>query len=988
MASLFISYSRKDIDFARQLTEAFKDQDLDFWIDWEGIAPTVDWWKEIEKGIEEADIFLFLISSDSCRSKVCRQEIEHAVKNGKRLVPVVVRDIKVDESPAELSSLNWVFLRVQDDFNLSFAKLITAIKTDYAWVQAHRQLQVKALEWERSGHETSFLLRGKELQGAELQLVTNSAKEPFPTGLQREYVLNSRQASDRQRRITMGIAVAGVIALTGLAIYGFVQAGSARRAEATAVSNASVAETQRANAEASQKLAEERASIARAGELAAQSVQVNESDFPLSLLLGIEAFQAWDTLRSHSNLLDVAGDNPQLLQYLAGHTTPVNAAAISPDGRTLATTSDNMILLWDMASRQRIGEIFTGERVATISLVFHPYGDILASGNWDGTINLWDVSTLADKGVQDLQLIGQVRRPYTGKLNSLAFSPDGQTLAAADFGNAIMLWQVSALLNTGIDPPEPVAQSLTGHWSSVLSVAFSPDGQTIASGSEDFSIILWDLKTGQAIGEPLREQQNWITGVAFSRDGKILASASDDGTIILWDVETREPIGPALDGRSGAPKSLAFSPDGRALAASMDQGTILLWDLETRFPLGEPLTGHASPVNQVVFSPDSKTLAAASDDHMVSLWEVATLLDYTGDTRHPLARALEGQTGLVYGIAVSPDGTTLAAGDSDNVVHLWDLETRGPVGEPFTGHQNPILSVAFSPDGRTLASGSADKTIILWDVASRQPIGQPLRGHAEAVDNVIFHPDSRVLASNSRDGTIILWNVETLRPIVQRSTGYIVTSLAFSLDGKVLAAGTEEGPITLWDVDTNGQTLLSLEPAMAGYPAVVYDIAFSPDGSMLASGGNDGAVVLWNVASREILGRPLVGHSAPIHSVTFSPDGQTLVSGAHDYAVILWDVPSRQPIGRPLTGPTITSVTFTPAGKTLASAAIDGRLILWDVSPQSWIEQSCMRAGRNLTRVEWERYFPADPYRKTCEQWPLEPNEEATSSTMPQESVS
>ncbi|HLA08620.1 MAG TPA: toll/interleukin-1 receptor domain-containing protein, partial [Anaerolineales bacterium] len=125
MASLFISYSRRDTEAARKLTEALKGQDLDFWIDWEGIPPTVDWWKEIEKGVEEANVFLFLISPDSAKSKVCRQEIDHAVKNGKRLIPVVVRDIKADETPPQLGLLNWIFLRESDDFGLAFVKLTT-----------------------------------------------------------------------------------------------------------------------------------------------------------------------------------------------------------------------------------------------------------------------------------------------------------------------------------------------------------------------------------------------------------------------------------------------------------------------------------------------------------------------------------------------------------------------------------------------------------------------------------------------------------------------------------------------------------------------------------------------------------------------------------------------------------------------------------------------------------------------------------------------
>jgi hypothetical protein len=200
MTSLFISYSRKDIDSARKLTEAFKGKDLDFWIDWEGIPPTVDWWKEIEKGIEEADIFLFLLSPDSARSKVCKQEIEHAAKNGKRLIPVVVREMTGVEAPAELGILNWILLRENDDFNGAFSKLLTAIKTDFEWVQAHRQLQVKALEWERNNHENGFLLHEEELQDAEIQLVANSSKEPHSTDLQREYVLKSRQTANRQMK--------------------------------------------------------------------------------------------------------------------------------------------------------------------------------------------------------------------------------------------------------------------------------------------------------------------------------------------------------------------------------------------------------------------------------------------------------------------------------------------------------------------------------------------------------------------------------------------------------------------------------------------------------------------------------------------------------------------------------------------------------------------------------------------------------------------
>lgn len=217
MARIFISYSRKNIDFVKRLTDALGERDLDFWVDWEGIPPTVDWMKEIQKSIEEADTFLFVISPDSITSKVCRDELEIAVKNGKRLVPVVATEIKWDDVPSELSRLNYIFFRESDDYDSALEKLFTALDTDYDWVKAHRRLQVKALEWERSDRDAGFLLRGRDLEDAERQLSVNAAKDPAPTELQREYVLKSRQATDRQRRITMGVLAFIALVMTGIA---------------------------------------------------------------------------------------------------------------------------------------------------------------------------------------------------------------------------------------------------------------------------------------------------------------------------------------------------------------------------------------------------------------------------------------------------------------------------------------------------------------------------------------------------------------------------------------------------------------------------------------------------------------------------------------------------------------------------------------------------------------------------------------------------
>jgi formylglycine-generating enzyme required for sulfatase activity len=213
MASIFISYSRKDIIFARRLKEELEKRELDVWVDLEDIPPTVDWMKEIQKNIEEADNFLFIISPDSITSKVCKEELEIAAKNGKRLLPVVAHEIKWDDAPSELSKLNYIFFHESDDFDAAFEKLLAAINTDYEWVQTHRRLQVKALEWERGNKDNGYLLRGRDLEEAEQQISINATKDPLPTKLQREYLLKSRQAADRQRRIVTGSLIAATLVM-------------------------------------------------------------------------------------------------------------------------------------------------------------------------------------------------------------------------------------------------------------------------------------------------------------------------------------------------------------------------------------------------------------------------------------------------------------------------------------------------------------------------------------------------------------------------------------------------------------------------------------------------------------------------------------------------------------------------------------------------------------------------------------------------------
>ena len=521
------------------------------------------------------------------------------------------------------------------------------------------------------------------------------------------------------------------------------------------------------------------------------------------------------------------------------------------------------------------------------------------------------------------------------EFTSVAFSPDGKTLAAGGVDSLaegrVILWDVNARRPVG--PPLTVPDP--GVW---VTVALSPDGRTLAANScgkiengscKKGEIRLWDMASHEPSGQPLKGHTEFVRALAFSPDGKILASASLDGTLIFWDVALREPLGPALTGHRGWITSLAFSPDGKTLASAgcgrlgevvvvCRKGEIRFWNVATREPLGPPLSAHDGYILSVAFSPDGKIFASSGSDGALILWDAAT--------RQALGAPLRGHAGMQGGVAFSPDGTTLASGSTDNSVVLWDVATRQPLGAPLAGHTSMVRDLAFSPDGKSLASASSDGSVILWDLGAR------LRGHAGRVTSARFSPDGKTLVAVGEDNTLSLWDVGSRRlmgPPLTAHNAKIAKTL-FSPDNKVLASVDEDGNLMLWDAATR----LALGPPLTGHSTKMQDLDFSPDGRILASPGDDQTVVLWDVATRQPLGSPLSGHDLAVAGVEFSPDGKTLLSTGLDGAMILWNVATREPLGSLIHGgvPGPVGGSFSPDGGLLVSGKLDGTLMLWDVA--------------------------------------------------------
>lgn len=329
----------------------------------------------------------------------------------------------------------------------------------------------------------------------------------------------------------------------------------------------------------------------------------------------------------------------------------------------------------------------------------------------------------------------------------------GNTMFRHSLGFLPLLVVMSLLPGSESQPQTPYRE-LKGHTGSVMSVAFSSDGKTLASSSRDRAIHLWNVSTGK-LRKTLTGHDGDVYSVAFSPDGRTLASGSGDRTVRLWDVETgKERL--TLKGHGDDVRSVAFSPDGKTLASGSKDKTLRLWDVPTG-KLRATLEGHA--LKSLAFSPDGKTLASGGLDKTVQLWDVAS-----GKRR----ALLEGHRGCIEGIAFSPDGRTVASSSEDSNVCLWDAE-KGTLLHTLRGHGGEVDSVAFSPDGHTLASGSKDKSIKLWDVRTGA-LRRTLTGPATRLESLAFAPDGKLLASGSGgpEALVRLWEVGKLSGPAER----------------------------------------------------------------------------------------------------------------------------------------------------------------------------------------------------------------------------
>jgi WD40 repeat protein len=495
-----------------------------------------------------------------------------------------------------------------------------------------------------------------------------------------------------------------------------------------------------------------------------------------------------------------------------------------------------------------------------------------------------------------------------------AISPSPSTAALGGRAGTLRLWDVRH--------PEAAPTVFGSAEDLVVSVVLSDDGHTLVTRHTesqklsvvgmDFQKLGWqlfgstiqvrDLQQRAANPLVLRSPEAFFSSMDLSPDGQTLATGSNTGSVRLWDL--RQPDVPltVLDTQEVQVGGLTFSPDGNTLISTDQANTLRVWEMLQANPTFTVLRGHTDAVSSVAFSPDGHTLVSGAKDHTVRLW----------DLRQPdsAPTMLSDYKAPVLSVALSPDGQWLATGGLaevramrtpgfGNVLWLWDLRQPHPTPTILSGPGGPVSTVAFSPNGEWLAAtildivkasaGNNTGSVRLWDLHQLEATPIVLDIPETLVTAVAFSPDSQHLATSSAGGPVRLWYVhqrDIIRSFPGDSNKVVTLSVAFSPDGQRLAFGDSDGMVRLWDL----RQPEAAPVVLSGDGVPVYTVTFSPDNQRLAAGSLNNTARLWNLHQLEVPPIILRGHTGPVFSVAFSPDGQRLATGSHDKTIRLWQV--------------------------------------------------------------------------------------------------
>jgi WD40 repeat protein len=1026
MSDAFISYSRKNIAFARLLMEAFEKNKIQAWIDWQDIPPSADWLAEVYEAIEQSDAFIFIISENSVISEICSLEIKHAVENNKRLIPIVVNEVEPAQVPAPLADLQWIFFTEKDLFGEALEDLIVALQIDQDWVKAHTRLQNRALEWNRKGCPRSALIRGQNLIRAEDWFSQASGKDPAPSVLQSDFIFVSRNEANRRQRISSIAIAAGIIVAVGLGIWAWIQRAEAVQttkarstAEHLAIEEADTRATaqveavleEQAKATAQAVLEDEIRTVssrflaARANALTNQEGWSQEN-LDLSLLLSLEALRLEDSLETRSALLSSLTAHPYLDRILFRETgIRIHNILFDPQENLIAVNYyDQELLIFDLERGNLIQKVVLPQAIANVS---HP---VIKNAAQDGIQYSADGSLMLTYAHQektwllwDAETYTPIGDPFTENINTdriLNISPSFNLLAILE-GDSIKIWERESgkLVQT---IPEP----LSGLIDLPL---FSYDDQFLIVPTGENTLEIYDLASAEVSltyepGGKFGELKQY----EINPQGTVLGLVGSD-LIVVYDIKTETEL-LVYETEKDTGYWIFFDPSGQAFLAytqyvfneekeaydqenhylvMIGEDQVLISRFESLSRWLYPTISHMNAATNPFYSIDSESFRIAS--HRSNQGNVELLL-FDPLTITPILESItfnwEMEKSLPYvKVAFHPtDENLLAVGQcsadppgSDCDLIIWDLVDNHPNALQSLEVDHPIQALSFHPQGELLAVANGDGELRIWNWTQGEMVFE--RNDPDlGADLIDFSANGQYLAaaSSTRDDTILVLDPETGTELTKiKSELGKVSAIAFHPQNSWLAAAYGER-VVLWDIE-DGSRLA--EFTHDGSVEIFDLLAFHPDGSQLVTGG-EGGFARWDLETGELLSLPSDedASSGQVQYLAYDPSGYWLVSC----------VGNRFRLHDPVTGKFVGELTpsslegndhayqfqrlalpeYNSTGSRFAAYARGNELLFWQLDLASWRAAACQIANRNLTPAEWMNYLGEKPYQETCPEYP------------------
>jgi WD40 repeat protein len=984
MTQVFLSSSEKVNVIKEKIGKTLMREGFTIWTNQTDIKTGTAFEEEINKGIEGADNFVYLISPEALQSSYCYLELAHAFATNKRIIPLLIEKTDIELIPSQLQKLQFIDLTEYEDrekYRSSIDKLLKELNRDAAYHESHKVLLVKALKWQQQTHNPSVLLRGYNLQHFEAWLkVAKQRTESPPLPLQEEFItasLNQPKASSLEVFISYS----------------------------------------RADSDLARRLNESLISLGKLTWFDQESIASGE-DFRREIYQGIEISDNFVFIISPKSINSpYCSDEVEYAQKLNKRIIPILHQKVAAKDLPAALAS----IQW-LDFSQHGGDFLTNftQLVRTIHTdrdhVHNHSKWLQRAKEWENSQKNADLLlrgsefVLAQAWLKKIEQ--QNKQPPATELHKEFIQASQTAIEAAETAEKERQQKLLKLQQERTQEVEKrleqekknarrqkqwlVVVSLFGAVATCLGffaaseyrraaiseiVAVNRTSQASFALNEQLEALTAAMKA-QRLGTDLEQRpfvnlppklknnlkemlkialygikqtnifsghDGSVFGVKFSPDGAIIASASADNTIKLWKRDGS--LLATLDGKHGGHKGsvneVAFSPDGQLIASASTDNTIKLWKRDGT--VLKTLKGHQDTVKAVAFSPDGQLIASGGNDTTVKLWK----RDGT------LLKTLKGHQrwSYVYTVAFSPDGQLIASGHRDKIIRIWKRD--GTLLKTLEGHEGPVNLVVFSPDSQLIASGSMDKTIKLWKRDGK--LLRTLEGHEAAVNGLTFTPDGQQIVSGSYDKTVRLWKLDGTLLMTLRGHSDAVNTVDVRNYGKNLeiASGSDDNEVRLWRpysklvttlfghsdvvsaVDLNADVIVSGSAdktlklwkrdgtlrELPGHKGSVSTVKISPNGQFIVSGSLDGTVRIWGLDGKLL--NTLKGDTGGINDLVISPDSKFIVSGNWDKTLKIWGLDGK--LLNTLRGhiDVVETVAISPDGKFIASGSADNKIKIW-----------------------------------------------------------